>query len=770
MLMATMCWSTSRQRRPGRKSSALANTFLASGTDLGLVPHPFRRCAYVEGAAVLLQERDEVENVRRSLAYLEHCQLPDDAGLYEMNLFMLRPGEAGGRFLDLWWQQFQRLGRRDQLLVPPILQELGLAAFGLMRPGQSVRDHPGFRLRAHGQTAHKTLAGLLSSTASLARATIALAHSFTGFFSIRSLPEIATKAIALLKREGLSGLYGVMREEFVAESAYRRAAMQETTDAAQDEARYAQLRYRPRLSVLMPVYDPPERLLRDAIESVRRQGYPDWELCIADDASPSAHIRRVLEEVAEEDTRIRLVFRESNGHISAASNSALGLVTGEFVVLLDHDDELADDALLTLAEVISGHPEVDVIYSDEDKIDASGRRHRAYFKPEWNPDLFCGQNLISHLGTYRTERVRAVGGFREGYEGSQDWDLAARIIDDQPPPRIYHIPRVLYHWRVIPGSTALNVDEKNYAISAARRTIEDHCRRNGWSVMLERVNSAQFRVRHYPAQPQPLVSLVLYNLEGQDTAVVLERLYDATTYRPLEFVLCGLAQFPELSTRVSKTACSVVGSPESGSLSNSLNRAVQVSHGEILCLFDTSLQPRSVDWLDELVGHACREEIGAVGGQQTDPRGLIRHAGYVLDDEQLVVEPYVGRAEGLSGYRNRARLVQNLSAVSGACLAVRRDVWDDVSGLDTERFADACVDIDLCLRLLDCGFCNLWTPYAVATATRAPYLQAALASAISKSSPVLQGLREEHAALLSDDPASNPNLEIRNGMPQFRVR
>jgi hypothetical protein len=329
---------------------------------------------------------------------------------------------------------------------------------------------------------------------------------------------------------------------------------------------------------------------------------------------------------------------------------------------------------------------------------------------------------------------------------------------------------VLYHWRVIPGSTALNVDEKHYAIAAARRTIEDHCRRNGWSVMLERVNSAQFRVRHYPVQPQPLVSLVLYNLEGQDTAVVLERLYDATTYRPLEFVLCGLAQFPELSTRVSKTACSVVGSPESGSLSNSLNRAVQASHGDMLCLLDAALHPSSVDWLDELVGHAGREGIGVVGGKQTDPRGLIRHAGYVLDDEQLVVEPYVGRAEGLSGYRNRARLVQNLSAVSGACLAVRRDVWDDVSGLDTERFADACVDIDLCLRLLDRGYRNLWTPYAVATAIERPRLQKALAAALRDQSPASLRLRQAHAGLFRRDPAFNPNLEVHCGMPQFRVR
>jgi len=222
----------------------------------------------------------------------------------------------------------------------------------------------------------------------------------------------------------------------------------------------AALAQRPLLSVVMPVYNTPERWLRRAIESVRAQSYPHWELCLADDASPEAHVRPLLEDYAKVDRRIKVCFRGKNGHISAASNSALELVTGEFVALLDHDDELAPNALFEVAQALNRRPETDYLYTDEDKIDEEGRRFEPYFKPDFLPDLFYGQNYTSHLSVYRTSLVREVGGFRAGYEGSQDWDLALRVIEQTTPERIVHVPKVLYHWRAIPGSTALLISRK----------------------------------------------------------------------------------------------------------------------------------------------------------------------------------------------------------------------------------------------------------------------------------------------------------------------
>ena len=223
------------------------------------------------------------------------------------------------------------------------------------------------------------------------------------------------------------------------------------------------------VSVLLPTFNTPELWLRSCLNSVLAQSYPHWELCVADDASTEPQVRAVLEEYAGRDPRIRSVWRERNGHISAASNSALATARGDYVALLDHDDELHPAALATIVEALQCHPQWQFVYSDEDKIDADGQRYDPYFKPDWNPDLLCGQNCVSHLGVYSRSLMNAVGGFREGLEGSQDWDLALRCSERLQPEQIGHVPAVLYHWRAIAGSTAQGVDQKGYAHDAGRR-------------------------------------------------------------------------------------------------------------------------------------------------------------------------------------------------------------------------------------------------------------------------------------------------------------
>ncbi len=240
----------------------------------------------------------------------------------------------------------------------------------------------------------------------------------------------------------------------------------------------------------MPVWNTPEKYLRAAIESVIGQLYQNWELCIADDASTASHVADILREFAARDARIKVVTRAENGRIAKASNSALELATGEFIALMDHDDVLPNHALYMVAVEINAYPEADILYSDEDKLDEQGRRFEPMFKPDWDPERMCGHNYISHLGVYRATLVSAAGGFRDGYNGSQDYDLTLRVIARTSPERIRHIPFVLYHWRLFPGAQTFSSTQLSTATDSARRALRDYFTNKGESVEVLKANVA----------------------------------------------------------------------------------------------------------------------------------------------------------------------------------------------------------------------------------------------------------------------------------------
>lgn len=475
---------------------------------------------------------------------------------------------------------------------------------------------------------------------------------------------------------------------------------------------------RPPLSVLMPVYNPPERWLRRAIDSVREQVYEHWELCIADDASTEPYVRPLLERYAAADPRIRFVSRTENGHISQASNTALELARGEFVALLDHDDELAPDALAEVALCLAARPDTDIVYTDEDKIDEEGRRYTPYFKPDYLPDLLTGQNCLSHLSVYRTALVRAVGGFRPGYEGSQDWDLALRVIDRTTPDRVRHVPKVLYHWRAVSGSTAREVSEKNYSLDAARRALLDHFARRGIAVEVRPVPGSHWQIVYpLPARP-PLVSIII---PTHNAATLLRTcvasIFARTDYAPYEIVIVNnrsddpetLAFFAELA-REPNVRVIDYDAPFNFSALN--NFAVRQTRGDVVCLLNNDIEVITGRWLDEMVSHALRPEIGAVGAMLYYPNLTVQHAGVVLGLGGVANHAFVNQAHGTDGQMNRARLVQNYSAVTGACLAIRRAVFEQVGGFNETDLAIAFNDIDFCLRVRAAGYRNLWTPFA----------------------------------------------------------
>ncbi len=474
----------------------------------------------------------------------------------------------------------------------------------------------------------------------------------------------------------------------------------------------------PVISVLMPTYNTPEKFLTDAIESVMAQQYPHWELCIADDASQPKHVGQILKDFAKRDRRIRIAFREQNGHISAASNSALELATGEFIALLDHDDALHPLALHYVADAIIRNPSAKLIFSDEDKLDASGARHTPYFKCDFNPDLFLAQNMITHLGCYRTETVREVGGFRLGLEGSQDWDLALRVYEQADAKEIIHIPRVLYHWRELPGSTALSIDEKPYAQNAGRRAVADHLARRGIDAVALPAPLLPLwnRIRYAVPTPPPKVSIVI---PTRDKVEVLKTAVDSvlelTTYPNFEIVIVDNGSVETATaTYLSSLAPDRVrvlrdDSPFNYSRIN--NRAVAQSNGEFVCLLNNDIEVLNGDWLDEMVSIGSQPQVGIVGARLWYPDHRIQHAGVILGIGGVAGHAHKLMPKGHVGYFGRAALQQQLSAVTGACLLISRAIWDEMGGLD-ENLSVAFNDVDLCMRVGAAGHRVVWTPFA----------------------------------------------------------
>ncbi|MGY8662370.1 glycosyltransferase [Bradyrhizobium sp. UFLA05-109] len=479
------------------------------------------------------------------------------------------------------------------------------------------------------------------------------------------------------------------------------------------------LRHKPLLSVVMPVYNPPTWALRAAIESVREQLYPNWELCIADDASPDQHVQALLEE-STRDPRIKLVRRAVNGNISAASNSALSLVQGEFVALMDHDDVLASHALYEVAVALNDRSDLDIIYSDEDQIDRRGRRQTPYFKTDWNKELFLGHNLISHLGVYRRSLLGSVGGFRLGFEGSQDYDLALRCVESSSPDRIHHIPTVLYHWRRDFGASSFSEATPARCAQAARRAIDEHLQRGHESAVAEShpVFPLWVRVRRTPPRKTPSVTLIVPTLAETDLLDGRARdVLEQTDYPDIELLVVDCESRP---TQRQSLLQSLKDDPRVRTLTHTgpfnysamINMAARQANGAILGLLSEDIEVIDPAWLSEMVSWAVRDDVGAVGAKLVYSDGRVRHGGLAFGLPGIVNTFNYRLRRDATGYFGRNALVSEVSAVTGACLLVRRSVYEQVGGLDEINLPETFNDVDLCLKIRRCGYRNIWTPHA----------------------------------------------------------
>ncbi len=476
----------------------------------------------------------------------------------------------------------------------------------------------------------------------------------------------------------------------------------------------------PRISILLPVYNPDLRLLAAAIDSVKAQSYEHWELCIADDASTDLETRPFLERAHASDARIKVTFRETNGHISAASNSALALATGEWCALLDQDDAFAEHALTWVAREIARHPEARVIYSDEDKIDLDGVRSNPFFKTDWDPELFLGQNYINHLGVYQTALLRSVGGFREGFEGSQDYDVALRCCAGLRAEEVRHIPRILYHWRTAPGSLAEVPDAKPYAKEAARRALADHLQRKHIAGRVEPCpeNAESHRVIYAVPDPAPLVTIII---PTRDRIALLRRclesIREVTDYPSFEIAIVDNGSTEKdaldyLSQIESESLVKVIRDAGAFNFSRLNNLAAAQARGEILAFLNNDIEVTERGWLTEMVSHAARREVGAVGARLWYPDGTLQHGGVVLGLGGVAGHAHHRMPRGHTGYFNRAILQKNCSAVTAACMLTRREVFEQLGGFDEKNLSVNFNDIDYCLRVAARGWQVVWTPYA----------------------------------------------------------
>lgn len=528
--------------------------------------------------------------------------------------------------------------------------------------------------------------------------------------------------------------------------------------------------YKPLISVVMPVYNPPVRYLMAAVESVRAQVYSNWELCICDDASNAPDVVAYLKTLQALDSRIKVKFRLANGHISAASNDALSMATGDWVALLDHDDLLTEDALYWVAKTLQTQQDVELIYSDEDKIGLDGKRCDPYFKPDWSPELLLSQNYICHLGIYRRSLLESVGGFRVGFEGSQDHDLVLRCALHLESHQIVHIPRVLYHWRVLPGSTALANDEKSYANNAGVRAVSDYLNASGLGGSVEPLPSGYYRV--VPSLPAelPWVTLVIPTRNAHELVrMCLQSILEKTTYPNYDILLvdngsdepASLAYFHEVSEH---PRVQVIRDDRDFNFSALNNAAVKRARGEIVGLINNDIEVITPGWLQEMVGLALRPGVGAVGARLWYPDDTLQHAGVIVGVGGVAGHAHLGRRRGDGGYFGRAEVTQNYQAVTAACLLVRKSTYLEVGGLNEEHLKVAFNDVDFCLKLVEAGWRNVWTPFAEMyhheSATRGyedtPAKKARFDSEV-------QYMLRRWGAVLQNDRTYNPNLSLVDG-------
>lgn len=526
----------------------------------------------------------------------------------------------------------------------------------------------------------------------------------------------------------------------------------------------------PTIALVMATYNTPIKYLKAAINSVLEQRYQRWQLCIADDASTSQDTIRYLEFLQLQDSRISVVFRKENGHISQATNSALELAQSDFVAFMDHDDELHPEALLYLAQAIADHPQADILFSDEDKIDEHGIRTDPYFKCDFNYELLLGQNMLCHLVAIRKTLVDQLGGLHSEYNGAQDHDYVLRAFEKTHVDNIIHIPRVLYHWRVHQNSTAASSEAKPYAQEAGRRAVRDHLERMNTPATVVSHPEVSFwhRVKFSLPQPSPSFEIIIPTRDRIDLMrMCITSIFERSSYKNFHITIVDngsvasetIEQFREWEKN---PQISIIRDDSPFNYSRLNNLAVSQTAADYVCLMNNDIEIITPEWIEEMVSLASRPGTGCVGARLWYPDDTLQHGGIILGIGGVAGHSHKYFQKGNAGYFGRAVSLQALSAVTAACLVIKRSTYCEVHGLD-ESLQVAFNDVDFCLRVREAGYRNIWTPFAEMyhheSASRG---QEDNPEKVKRFNLEIDFMLQRWGDVLEQDPYYSPNLTLKH--------
>lgn len=521
--------------------------------------------------------------------------------------------------------------------------------------------------------------------------------------------------------------------------------------------------YQPKISILMPVYDVDHRFFKEALGSVATQIYPNWELCAVDDCSKDATLYKILESfAAAHPGRVKLGRNERNLHISGTSNNALAMATGDYVTLLDHDDRLYPHSLAEAVRHIVSFDRPEILYSDSGAIDSDGQLAGITFaKPDWSPFMHLAFNYTTHMSVYSTELLRKIGGFRIGFEGSQDYDLMLRAVEATSKP-VAHIPLCLYQWRVHEKSTAQGIAAKPYAINAAVKALTEACLRRGRPAVVEFEPVIEhYRIKFPLPTPPPLVSIIIPTKNRVELlAACLKSIFTKTTYPNYEVIVVdngsddwSCRELYSALAREHGARFTLIDHPGLFNFGRMNNVAAKEARGEFLLLLNNDTEILNGEWIDEMLRYSQMPEVGAVGAQLLYPTGKIQHAGLVLLDTLIAGSAFERHDSESAFYFNLINTVRETSAVTAACLMVAKQKFFAVAGLDDVALPNGYGDVDFCLKLRRHGLVNVYTPYAKAlhfeSASRGQCIEAF----------ERQEMMRRWGGLLMNDPYLNPNLK-----------
>ena len=477
---------------------------------------------------------------------------------------------------------------------------------------------------------------------------------------------------------------------------------------------YEELSYRPLISLLIPVYNINRKFLSECLDSILKQTYDNFEICLVDDCSTLEEVKETLEEYKNKDKRVKVKYRKTNGHISKATNDALKIARGEYIGLIDDDDLLDKDALYEVVKVLNNNKSIDMIYTDEDKLDPNGNYCDPHFKPDYSPDTLLSLNYICHFTVIRKKFVLDVGGFEVGLEGSQDYDLFLKVVEKTN--NIYHIPKILYHWRMVEGSTSMTISNKSYATDKGKIAIENALKRRKIKGHVIKDDISTYYRVVYDYDEEPLISIIIPTRDYVDILKkCIDSIYEKTTYKNFEIIIANndsreketLAFFKEYKKKHKNFK--VVDCIMEFNYSKINNIAVNKSKGEYIVLLNNDTEIISKDWLSIMVGYAMQNHIGVVGPKLLYPDYTVQHAGVILGLGGVASHAYIGANRDDLGMYGRLRVPYNYSADTAACLMVKKSKYLEVGGLE-EDLKVAYNDIDFNIKLLKKGYYNVFLP------------------------------------------------------------